>query len=898
MGVESPNRPNSSGSSSSRRSSLDSFSDGDDEDTSTAFVAQIEFPSLNQCVQLTFTAKSDSIGRLVGAWESMFEQLSTDFRDDLKSIDTAGSNEKLQRLRSRAAAELTKLQEHMKETATMRSRAERAEASEEKMETRFAKMRAAYFKELSHLREQLGLMAAASKRGEKIDPSNVQYFKPDEFLTTSEWIKLVDEKVIHVRDGYLDRLDRILEALCISGGHFQNANTSWIGAVLKRELSRDAQESSEDQPLVDPLKRLENLVATMIKTANIPDTEEVEVQTLVDADLVDTALEYMFSREADGRWMNLLGYTPKSAQTNLEAAGSALAAVPESAPDSPDSPCSTASRRAGDFDRSDRPDRPDRSNAPGEATFGVDACTFTIAGRSQGLARSATVQFEAGDADRADDTDGQNGASQAGDFRPSSSSSNLRSRLSRRNTKIAEELTRLAVMDAGDVKLYATCTQPLTAPGMESKETQVSSCDFLLPPDTDLPEAQLAQIWSNWADIRDGVTDMRNRVGTLCEGAEEGSAFEAECSTLLDQFASKHRRRSSTMGEPAILQFGNDSSLRVPSPGMAHMRKSRGGRYHRTGRQFQKPGEKEQPVGQPTGWGLTTTSNDSRGLSPPRTPNGGSKEGGRRAPPALPPPVSSGGAQPDGTGRLESLSPTMKPRGQARGPEISTTTGSFGSSGTLQHAPSPGAFEVARNMPGEQPLAIGVRQAGQNRKGHQNIRHQTHTMSSRRSIDHTGEDWELPTIGGAKPAGRVNLSVSGAHCDIPHGELKDEVRDQTSGARPPASRGSSPTPGAGGRNSGTWTYSRPSPRQRTAAPASPMPSNKALLLVGGSTVGQSVSAGQLEHPQSAGSAAGAGGGQWQSAPTQISSGISPRTQRRHPTAPGTIKALPALAASK
>eukprot|EP00747_Dinoflagellata_sp_TGD_P059175 gnl/TRDRNA2_/TRDRNA2_151452_c1_seq1.p1 gnl/TRDRNA2_/TRDRNA2_151452_c1~~gnl/TRDRNA2_/TRDRNA2_151452_c1_seq1.p1 ORF type:complete len:392 (+),score=73.75 gnl/TRDRNA2_/TRDRNA2_151452_c1_seq1:86-1261(+) len=149
---------------------------------------RIEMPAVGLQTHLVFAARSGN--GLVSVFDYLAEivrGLSEDVGEDLLLVDSKGAHQKFQDLRSDALARVDAWQAKLKQAEICRLKESRAKAE-------MVRMRDDFYKEISHLREQLHLQARAAHAGQSFEPSEMTLFDPLKYLLEEEQTQ-IDERV-------------------------------------------------------------------------------------------------------------------------------------------------------------------------------------------------------------------------------------------------------------------------------------------------------------------------------------------------------------------------------------------------------------------------------------------------------------------------------------------------------------------------------------------------------------------------------------------------------------------------------------------------------------------------------------------------------------------------------
>jgi len=296
----------------------------------TDLLVLVELPAVGVNTNIKFNVKSTNLDRIAGVLSDCLSDLVNELEDDLLLTDSEGSDLMIEHLRKSAAAQLSAWEQRLVEASETKAKGERAV---QHLKT----MREAYYKELSHCREQLHLKHRAEEKGEDFKPSNVVHFDPTEYIADDEMSELLRQKiaimqpehdaVVHdltvrnadlveqvktkgmhlsAKDKYLAQVidDRSKEDRFTPSSDFTRADTCMSIEVFSQASMESLPSPTVTSPTI-PATRVRTKVADMGVNTETQETRSTATQSDVDGTLLDKAAE-LFEKKTESTWQHLL----------------------------------------------------------------------------------------------------------------------------------------------------------------------------------------------------------------------------------------------------------------------------------------------------------------------------------------------------------------------------------------------------------------------------------------------------------------------------------------------------------------------------------------------------------------------------------------------------------------
>lgn len=196
------------------------------EDASAALIVRVEWPAFGLFAQLCLRVRTERGCAVAAAVDDLLHSLVDKLDEDLEAVDEdlVAARDRLESVQRQGAAELVSWRNrlaHLEDVAKGKkhhvgcppAEVEAAEARALRAEGTINSMRDAYFKELTHLREQLGQKNKASREGVEWQPSDAMHFDIARFLSDDEVSRLVRDHVSTMHAKYAAEVEVLTEEL-------------------------------------------------------------------------------------------------------------------------------------------------------------------------------------------------------------------------------------------------------------------------------------------------------------------------------------------------------------------------------------------------------------------------------------------------------------------------------------------------------------------------------------------------------------------------------------------------------------------------------------------------------------------------------------------------------------
>jgi len=207
----------------------------------TTLLLNFELPALGVSAQISWTVRPSRQSHILDCMDEMVQVIQQEFADDLASVDREGSTRTMEHFRSKAMKDIDEWQNKLKMAEEWKTKVDRAG-------NQMNRMRNDYYKELSHLREQIHQKQHCEKTGQEYTPVVFNSFDPGSYSLeeTHEELKEELKKEKKKHDSELKEVEKKYNSR-INMLHDQLATTKMILSRKEKLLDQVQQQVAEKQ---------------------------------------------------------------------------------------------------------------------------------------------------------------------------------------------------------------------------------------------------------------------------------------------------------------------------------------------------------------------------------------------------------------------------------------------------------------------------------------------------------------------------------------------------------------------------------------------------------------------------------------------------------------------------